>query len=623
MIMAGIIGSRRFVLAVLALLAAAVLLLGPALCERGGENGSPSSFERRSAVWTCAMHPQIRLDKPGQCPICFMDLVEAATDDAAAAGGAATLELTPEAVALADIAVAPVERRFVERRVGLAGVVVVDQGRVRRLTAWFPGRIDSLDVVGTGAVVAAGDRLAVLYSPRLYAAQVELREALAAAGSAGTELMRRTARATAEAARERLLRWGLAPERIDALAAAERPTDRLPVLAPVGGVVLDKPAVEGMEVVAGQTLFEVADLRRVWIELDAYASDLPWLRVGQRVELKTDAIAEPIGSGVVALIDPVLDPVRRTAVVRIEADNPRGLLRPGLLVKGTVAAALDAGGVPADADGEPPLVIPATAPLLTGKRAVVYVRDPDAATPRFSGREVLLGPRAGDHYLVASGLREGEQVVVEGAFKIDSEMQIRARPSMMTAAGAESPDTVRGHGHHPAADAEAPAAVSSAAGPFPVGVEFRAGLDRVVASYLGLQTALAADDPVGASDAAGALAAALAAVDAAGLAASAAAAWSDDREHLAGAAAGIAAGGALDYMRLPLDVLSDRLWRTLLRFDYRGDETIRRFHCPMAGEGGADWLQRELLTANPYYGSAMLRCGSQTDTIPAIAGGGR
>ena len=101
--------------------------------------------------------------------------------------------------------------------------------------------------------------------------------------------------------------------------------------------------------------------------------------------------------------------------------------------------------------------------------------------------------------------------------------------SMMTAAGAESPDTVRGHGHHPAADAEAPAAVSSAAGPFPVGVEFRAGLDRVVASYLGLQTALAADDPVGASDAAGALAAALAAVDAAGLAASAAAAWSDDR----------------------------------------------------------------------------------------------
>lgn len=312
MIMNGRRGFRRIGSIALPLLVAAALLLGLTLPGGAGGGASQPSDDRQEVVWTCAMHPQIRLDRPGQCPICFMDLVEISAAEGSSAAG--VLELTPEAAALAEISVAPVERRFVERRVSLAGVVTVDQGRVRRLTAWFPGRIDSLDVVGTGAVIAAGDRLAVLYSPQLYAAQVELREA-AAAGSTGTVLMRRTARATAAAARDRLLRWGLSAERIDDLIAAEGPTDRLPVIAPVGGVVLDKPVVEGMEVSAGQTLFVVADLERVWIELDAYASDLPWLRVGQRVALRTDAAAAAVATGVISLIDPVLDPVDRKSVV--------------------------------------------------------------------------------------------------------------------------------------------------------------------------------------------------------------------------------------------------------------------------------------------------------------------
>lgn len=608
---AGVKISLRLAAAVV-LLAAAAFWAGLSMRE-SGESPVPPVAAEAAELWTCSMHPQIRLPEPGQCPICFMDLVRA-DDGAQAPDGTPVLELTPEAVALAEIETAPVSRRFVERGIRLSGTVAMDRGRVRELTAWFPGRIETLYVSETGVEVEDGDRLATIYSPRLYAAQVELRAALATAASGGSDLMRRTARATAAAARERLLRWGLSPAAVDSLAAASEPTDRIDIVAPAGGVVLASPVVEGMEIEVGRTLFEVADLDRVWIELDAYARDLPWLRQGQAVELRTGLSAGEAVEGVVALVDPVLDPVRRTATVRIEADNEKGLLRPGLPIYGTVLASLDAGGVPAAEGTRPPLVIPATAPLLTGKRAVVYVRDPASETPRFSGREVVLGPRADDHFLVVSGLAEGELVAVGGAFKIDSEMQIRARPSMMSASG-EGAGAAK-HAAHGGGltDGKAPAAERSV---FPATAGFTAELDAVVSAYFSLQTSLAGDDPAAAAAAARELEAALAATDAADMPAPAASAWNEDRDHLRGAAAAVASGSGLAEMREPLDAVSDRLWGALLRYEYRGPLTVRRFHCPMAGEGGADWLQSGEATANPYYGAAMFRCGGQTDTIPA------
>ncbi|GAF96407.1 unnamed protein product, partial [marine sediment metagenome] len=227
----------------------------------------------------------------------------------------------------------------------------------------------------------------------------------------------------------------------------------------------------------GTKIYTIADLSQVWVQLDAYESDLAWLRYGQQVEFTTETYPGEIFKGRITFINPVLDEDTRTVKVRVNVPNPDQKLKPGMFVRAQVRSQLAAGGqvfdasligkwispmhpeivkdgpgkcdicgmdlVPAEELGYPipkrapeaPLVIPSTAPLITGKRAVVYVRLPDREEPTFEGREVLLGQRAGDHYIVRHGLKEGELVVTAGNFKIDSALEIKARPSMMNPEG--------------------------------------------------------------------------------------------------------------------------------------------------------------------------------------------
>jgi Cu(I)/Ag(I) efflux system membrane fusion protein len=187
-------------------------------------------------------------------------------------------------------------------------------------------------------------------------------------------------------------------------------------------------AAEGSYVEVGMPLFQIADLHRVWVTLQAYESNLAGLRKGQRVTFTVEAFPGREFLGTVSFVAPVVDPMSRTVEVRVNAANPGLLLKPQMLARAVVNAAKPAGG------GSASLVVPATAPLLTGERALVYVEvSSDSAGFGYEGRDVVLGPRVGEFYVVLSGLAEGEQVVVNGAFRIDSELQIRARPSMMSA----------------------------------------------------------------------------------------------------------------------------------------------------------------------------------------------
>jgi Cu(I)/Ag(I) efflux system membrane fusion protein len=274
--------------------------------------------------------------------------------------------------------------------------------------------------------------------------------------------------------------------------------------------------------------------------------------------------------------------------------------------------------------------------LLTGKRAVVYVRLPDRGKPAFEGREVVLGPRAGDRYVVESGLREGELVVVQGAFKIDSALQIQAKPSMMSpeggtpapghhhggvtaaaAAGAEavgmaSPGAAEGTGH--GGDGHASATERA----FHVPAAFHEQLRTVLDGYLALQAALVGDDDAAAAAAAGRTAEALAAVDMSLLGGAAHVVWMEDMTALRDALQAVRTAAGIAGRRDAFVPLSDRLWATLRRFGYQDERTIRLFHCPMANENrGADWIQISETTANPYYGASMLLCGSQTDSLAA------
>ncbi len=383
--------------------------------------------------------------------------------------------LPPEAVALMNIQTAPVQRRYVTNVVRMVGKVDYDETRLKYITAWVPGRLDRLFVDFTGVQVAKGDHLVLIYSEELYSAQQELIQA--------AQMAQRLSQATRnrinllEGAREKLRLLGLTEEQIREIEQRGRPVTHLTIYSPISGTVIEKLRQEGDRVRLGDRIYTVADLSQVWVKLDAYESDLVWLRYGQEVRFTTEAYPGEVFRGRIAFIDPVLDKVTRTAKVRVNVPNPDGKLKPEMFVHGEVRALIATGGrvldpelagkwickmhpeviepkpgkcricgmelvsteqlgyvSPTASEEAKPLVIPASAPLITGKRAIVYVQVADDP-PTFEGREIVLGPRAGNYYLVRHGLKEGELVVTRGNFTLDSEVQIQAKPSMMTPEG--------------------------------------------------------------------------------------------------------------------------------------------------------------------------------------------
>ena len=403
-----------------------------------------SSPQQEVRFWTCSMHPQLKLPNPGQCPICGMDLIpvkgEAGEEDKAPPASLRELKLSPYAQKLAAIQTQPVEQKFVATEVRMAGKIEYDETRLAYITAWVPGRIDRLYVDFTGSLVNKDQPMVYLYSPELLSAQEELLQVVRAdegLKQSGLTVVKETTRATITAAREKLRLWGLTPEQIDSIINSGKTSDRVTIPAPISGVVIHKDAFEGLYVKTGTRIYTIADLSRVWVKLDAYESDLIWIQKDQEVEFQTEAYPGEIFTGRVAFIDPFLDPKTRTVKVRLNALNLEGKLKPEMFVHATLRATLsEKGKVIARFTGDesPPLVIPASAPLITGKRAVVYVAVPNKPGT-YEGREIVLGPRAGDYYIVKNGLKEGELVVTNGNFKIDSAIQILAKPSMMSPEG--------------------------------------------------------------------------------------------------------------------------------------------------------------------------------------------
>jgi len=444
--------------------------------EKSRQGPSGHSSASKQQWWTCSMHPQVRRPEPGQCPICGMDLVPVSQSTEADLGQR-QIQISEAAAKLMEIQTSPVERRFVNAEIRMVGKVAYDETRVKYITAWVPGRIDRLYVDFTGTVVREGEHMVYLYSPQLLSAQEELLQAIKASESMSedsSELVRRSTQATLEAAREKLRLWGLTSEQIEQIEQMHEPTDHLTIYAPIGGVVIHKNATEGMYVETGTKIYTIADLSKMWVMLDAYESDMPWIRYGQQVRFTTEAHPGKVFTGRISFIDPRLNPETRTVKLRVNVDNPQQALKPEMFVRAVVRPKVAAMGnvmepnmagkwicsmhpsVIKDRPGtcdicgmdlvtteslgyaevkepdEPPLVVPSSAALVTGERAVVYVKVPDSEKPTFEGREVVLGPRAGDHYIVQKGLAEGEVVVTKGNFKIDSALQIQAKPSMMS-----------------------------------------------------------------------------------------------------------------------------------------------------------------------------------------------
>lgn len=435
--------------------------------------------EIKPTIWTCSMHPQIKLPEPGQCPICGMDLVpvKKEVEEEVAEKHPRRLIMSEAAKVLAEIKTTPVVRRSVVKTIMMVGKVEYDESRVFHTTAWVPGRIDRLYFNFTGVQVEKGAPMVYIYSPELLSSQEEYLQALKIKENldkSSDSLSKEMATATLKSTEEKLRLLGLGPEQIAEIKKNGKATDHMTIYSPSTGTVIQKNGFEGMYVNTGTRIYTIADLSQVWIFLDAYESDLVWIHYGQEVEFTAEAYPGEKFTGRIAFIEPYLNEKTRTVKLRVNVPNIDGRLKPGMFVHSMIKAHVLKDGkvfnpelagkwicpmhpeviedkpgkcifcgmdlVPTKSLGyavrerpeDMPLVIPSSAPLITGKRAIVYIEVPDAEQPTYEGRVIELGPRADEYYIVKSGLREGERVVVEGNFKIDSALQIQAKQSMMS-----------------------------------------------------------------------------------------------------------------------------------------------------------------------------------------------
>ena len=590
-----------------------------------GRGATEESQEAKAEVWTCSMHPQVQAPKPGKCPICAMDLIPLRA--AGGGDGERSYSMSEAAKKLAGITTTEVVRGYPEAEIRLFGKVMYDETRMRTVAARFPARIDELYVDYTGIRVKKGDHLATVYSPELLSVQTEL----LTAKKFGNEN-------AAKITRDKLRLWGFSEERIQEIDTSGKTSDHLTIDAPTSGVVTHMNVREGEYVETGTPYFKITELDEVWVMLDAYESDTSWLRYGQNVQFTTESIPGKLFEGRISFLSPELDPATRTVSVRVNVPNEDSLLKPGMFVSGLVEAKIAAAGkvldpslagkwispmhpeivkdqpgqcdicgmdlVPAEelgylaneSMGEPPLLVPVSAVLNTGKRSVVYVEQPDTEQPTFEGREILIGPRANDQYIVEAGLKEGERVVSQGGFVIDSALQIQAKPSMML-------PSEGGERLFPKADAPK---------------EFLTQSDKVLQAYFGIQEALAGDSLEKAKAAAEEGVKQLSEMPVKTLPESSAETWKELAERIQASFQAVAEAEGIELARAEFQKLT-----TIT------DELVRRFgtahlpvyehYCPMAfDDTGGTWLQPDENLLNPYFGSSMLRCGEVRDQL-AIA----
>jgi membrane fusion protein, copper/silver efflux system len=418
-------------------------------------------------VYVCPTMCIPPVSKPGTCPICGMQLVAVSGEEEGDKNAAPRMRLSEEALKLAEIRVAPVERKAVSAEITAFGQLAYFPPLVSRVTAIISGVVAKEYQEGVGNMVKYGEPLFEIYSYDIYLAQQELlntmkslsgtlplppapapREKILqpqAANPRPAPKQKQSVKST-EAERQRVAalvqklgRLGLTQQDMDLVLRTGVPRGTVTVYARLNGLIIEKKAALGSYVNIGVELCVIANPQNLWLTLSVYESDFPWLRINQPVEFQTEAYPGERFAGRIASVGPVFNKESRTFEVAVKIPDSAGKLRADMAVRAIIRAELTAGpaGITGTGPGKhAPLVIPAAAPLLTGKRAVVYVAVP-GEKGLFEGREIVLGLRAKDYYVVKDGLKEGEQVVVNGNFKIDSALQILARPSMINSVAAD------------------------------------------------------------------------------------------------------------------------------------------------------------------------------------------
>ena len=554
------------------------LIFGGSESSTAMDEHDHSTESTSSEMWTCSMHPQIMQPEPGSCPICGMDLIPAESSEEGLMAN--QIKMTQNAMVLAGVETIQVgSQKEGEGSVKVSGKIAVNQESDAVQSAYFDGRIENIFVNFEGEEVRKGQKLATIYAPALVSAQQEL---LTAAK------LKETQPQLYKAVRNKLKLWKLSGSQIDQIENSGNVVENFPIYSNVRGVVSKIMVEEGDYIKTGSPLVKVANLGSVWAIFDAYESQLRLFEKGQTLEITTKSYPDETFPATVSFVSPLLNNRTRTLEVRAELDNEKGLLKPGMFVQAKIEMSKN----------EKVLTIPESAVLWTGQRSLVYVQ-PDPSTSIFEMREVELGNLSNGSYAINLGLEPGELVVAKGTFTVDAAAQLQGKKSMMNQDGETMAMDHEGH--------------SKMGGTmkmqFSEAVQDKFG--GLLEVYLDLKDALVASN----NEQTQALA-----QKGAGIASDISGMPMDDMgsshmSQLAEQLAEMASKSTLGDQRGIFIQLSQNMIQ--IGQQMQGlDQKLYVQHCPMADNNkGANWLSLEQEIRNPYYGDAMLSCGSVVGTL--------
>jgi len=546
------------------------------------ENLAADERTNKTEIWTCSMHPQVRKPEPGDCPICGMDLIPA---DQGGSGDPNIYEMTDEAVKLANIQtlIVDTKNQGVTQTLKLNGKIEANESKISSLVSHLPGRIESLHLSFIGEKVTKGQKIATVYSPKLISAQQELFEAKKLETS-NPDLL--------TAVKQKLRYWKLSEKEIESIITSGEIKSTFPIYAEFSGVVEKRNVAVGDYLSPGKVLFQVKNLNNLWVIFDAYESDLNTISVGQTIEFTTPATKERIYTSTVSYIDPIINLKTRVAGIRVETESYKGQLKPGMFVSGKIFP---------DAFQANEVLVPKTAILWTGERSVVYLAVPNSKIPSFKFQEVKLGQAIGKQYVIKSGIKLGDEVVINGAFVIDASAQLNNQTSMMNR-------LVNG-------DRSLKQAITDYTAMVPE--EFKAQLEHVMATYVHLKDAFVASNTSSALEELVLFDSALNYIDMKLLKGEAHMFWMNQLKAISSHSATMKTKSNLEDQRKEFSNISDLLIATSKSLGLNEKMFIQ--YCPMAFDNqGANWLSADKEIRNPYFGDKMLKCGEITDSIANI-----
>ncbi|BBD09952.1 efflux RND transporter periplasmic adaptor subunit [Desulfovibrio ferrophilus] len=416
--------NRLIILAALLLLASTALAAdGPKAGEVDPKTGKVIKY------WVAPMDPAYIRNEPGQSPM-GMDLVPVYQDEGGEKEPTSTIRIDPVTVQNMGVRTGHVRRAPLSKSIRALGTVTFDETRMYAVNTKFDGWIEKLYVDFVGETVTKGQPLFEIYSPELVSAQEEYRLALdqyTSLGDSSYPSVRDNAQRLLAAARKRLSYWDLSEGQIKRLEQGGAVRKTVTIFSPASGVVTAKNALVGHFVKAGMHQYDIADLSSVWVDVEIYEYELPYVRKGMPARMELSYLPGRNFSGKVLFVYPFLNPKTRTARLRLEFANPDSQLKPDMYANVFLEDQIDAAA----------LIIPQEAVIDSGVRKVVFVA---LGKGRFEPREIKVGAEGAEGgFQVLSGLMEGEEIVLSAQFMMDSESRLReAIQKMLDARASES-----------------------------------------------------------------------------------------------------------------------------------------------------------------------------------------